>query len=137
MGLMFNSEEHIALAKALRVRSYAAIGLIECCIHLAAVEAPRGNIGKLANDSIALGVDWAGNPDLLVEGLLSSGFFSAHLEFRLVIKRWNEIAPDECQRALAFKHTDLWDGTKPVFNQHLRISGSTCRERRRARRWRA
>lgn len=46
------------LAELLKIPRYAAVGLVECLWHLTAVQAPRGDIGKLTDQEIAEGVFW-------------------------------------------------------------------------------
>lgn len=46
------------LAELLKIPRYAAVGLVECLWHLTAVQAPRGDIGKLTDQEIADGVFW-------------------------------------------------------------------------------
>jgi hypothetical protein len=60
------------LMRKLKIRRCMAVGILESLWHLTAREAPRGDIGKLSNERIAIGIDWGGDADRLVEALVDS-----------------------------------------------------------------
>lgn len=89
------------LCRALRIPPYAAVGLLECLWHLTAKEAPRGDIGKLSNEDIALGIDWDGDSDQLIDALVATGWVKAKEGFRLVIHDWHEHANESVKKFIA------------------------------------
>ena len=70
------------LMEKLNVPRYVAVGIMESIWYLTAREAPRGDIGKLSNERIAIGIDWRGatnksrrdEADRLVNALVESGW---------------------------------------------------------------
>jgi hypothetical protein len=91
------------LVRALKVPQYAAVGILESLWHLTAREAPEGNIGKLSNEDIAAWMDWEGDPDQLITGLVSSGWIDEVTGSRLLIHDWYEHADDATKLAIKRK----------------------------------
>lgn len=89
------------LMRALAIPQYGAIGILESLWNLTSREAPAGNIGKLSNEDIALQIDWQGNPDELIQGLLAAGWLDIDEELRLFVHDWHEHADDAVDNALA------------------------------------
>ena len=60
-----------------------------------AVNSPRGDIGRMDNESIAIECDWPADqdPDVLIDALEDTGWLDEHPEHRLVIHDWNDHAP--------------------------------------------
>ncbi len=71
-----------ALAEALGVRRPMAVGLIEMLIHFTAQYAPRGDIGRYDDKRIAAGLDWPGNPQKLIDGLVATRWVDRHARSR-------------------------------------------------------
>lgn len=91
------------LYMALKVPEYAAAGLLEMLWHLTAKEAPAGNIGKLDDEDIALGVGWDGEPQALIDALVSAKWLRRHAVHRLVVHDWSEHADDATKKLIARK----------------------------------
>lgn len=83
------------LQRVLQCREPLAVGILECLWHLAARETPRGDIGKLSNEDIALAIDWE-DGDALVAALVQCGWVDEHPVYRLVIHDWH----DHCDEAV-------------------------------------
>src|SRR4051794_3455837 len=86
------------LMRKLKIRRYHAVGILESLWHLTAREAPRGDIGKLRNERIAIGIDWGGDADRLVEALIEAGWIDSDDQHRLVIHDWPDHADDAVKK---------------------------------------
>lgn len=89
------------LMRALDIPLYIAVGLMESLWHLTARETPRGDIGKLSNEEIAMQLDWRGDPDILIQALLVSRWLDVTEELRLVVHDWHDHADDAVDNMLA------------------------------------
>ena len=67
------------LRRALGVSRPTAIGHLHMLWHWAAANSEDGDLSKLTPDDIAFIVDWEGEPDVLVSGLIAAGFVDADL----------------------------------------------------------
>lgn len=70
-----------------------AIGVLEKLWHTTIVSAPRGDIGRLDDDSIAEAIGWDGDASELVSILVDCGWVDRCCEHRLIIHDWHEHAP--------------------------------------------
>ena len=82
------AQRRLGLAKARDL-----IGLLEALWHLTIREAPRGDIGKLDNEAIAIELEWDGEPAHLIEVLTTSGWLNEDPEHRLLVHNWPKHAP--------------------------------------------
>jgi len=89
------------LCRRLDVPLYEAVGILETLWHLTATEAERGNIGKLTNEEIAIGIDYHGDEDALVESLVLCGWLDRDPVHRLLIHDWPDHATDSIHMKLA------------------------------------
>lgn len=62
------------LMRKLKIRRFMAVGILESLWHLTAREAPRGDIGRLSDERIAIGIDWGGDAHRLVSALIDAGW---------------------------------------------------------------
>lgn len=69
------------------------IGLLESLWHMAIREAPQGNIGRLDDETIAIGLEWDGDPEKLIEYLVETRWLDRDETHRLLIHDWHEHAP--------------------------------------------
>jgi hypothetical protein len=88
------------LCRLLDIRMYEAIGILESLWHLTAREAPQGDIGKLSNEDIALGLDWRDDPEKLITALLDARWLDMSRHVRLVVHDWHEHADESVKRKL-------------------------------------
>ena len=94
------------LMRRLNLPRYAAVGIMESLWHLTAKEAPRGDIGKLSNERIAIGIGWRGaanrgasqEADKLVCALVEARWIDVDDQWRLVIHDWPEHADDSVKK---------------------------------------
>ena len=91
----------IQLARRLGVSRSHAVGLLECLWHATATHAPEGDIGRWPNVRIAIALDWEGDADALVAGLIDAGFVEVHAQARLVVHDWHDHADQGVHRKLA------------------------------------
>lgn len=89
------------LCRKLQIPTYQGIGILEALWHLTAREAQRGDIGKLSNEDIALGIDYRGDPDELVTALIDCEWLEVHQIHRLLIHDWAEHADDAVKKRVA------------------------------------
>jgi hypothetical protein len=81
-------------AGRLEVSRPTAIGHLELFWHFVAKHAPRGNIGKFPNTSIARACDWTGDPEAFLQALLKSALIDASEEHRFLVHDWPEHCPN-------------------------------------------
>jgi len=81
------------LERSLEESKRGIVGLLELLWQGTARNAPRGNIGKFDNVEIAILCDWPGDPDDLVQILVSSGWLDESNEHRLLVHDWDEHCP--------------------------------------------
>lgn len=80
---------------------YQAIGLLEAVWHLAARETPRGDIGRLSNEDIALGIGWTDEPQALVDMLVEGKWLDRSDEHRLIVHDIHEHADEALRKLVA------------------------------------
>lgn len=71
-----------------------AKGVLEGLWHLTIREAFVGDIGRLTNDDIAIGLGWYGDADALVDALVRCGWLDEHPMYRLVVHDWHQWSPN-------------------------------------------
>lgn len=81
------------LARRLSLRTYETVGLLETLWIATQINCPRGDIGKLDNESIAIELDWPGDPHELVDALVDADWLDRCVDNRLVVHAWPEHAP--------------------------------------------
>ena len=101
------------LCRRLDIPLWQGVGLLESLWHLTAREAPRGNIGKLSNEDIALGIDYRGDEGKLLEALVETGWLDRHPVERLIVHDWSDHADDAIHARLARTHAFFSDGRVP------------------------
>jgi hypothetical protein len=108
------------LCRRLGLALWQGVGLLECLWQLTAREAPRGNIGKLSDEDIALGIDYRGKEGEMIQALVDSGWLDRHPEERLVVHDWADHADDAVQMRLARNREFFVGGRAPKLS---RLSG--------------
>lgn len=71
-----------------------AVGILERLWHAAMTSAPRGDIGRFADDVIAELIAWHGDAEWLVQTLVDTGWLDRCSVHRLIIHDWREHAPN-------------------------------------------
>lgn len=100
------------LCRRLNIRLWQAVGILESLWALTARECPRGDVGRLSDEDIALGIDWVDEPAILIEALRSSGWIDEDSIDRLVIHDWYDHSDDSVHMKLARAHL-YFVGTVP------------------------
>ena len=93
------------------------VGTLELLWVATQVNAPRGDIGSLDSEEIAIECDWPGDPDRLVDALIETGWLDIHPTHRLVVHDWHEHAPRYVKGIAAKKggliETNATQGPRP------------------------
>lgn len=84
------------LCRKLDIPRWQGVGLLESLWHLCAKQTPRGDIGKLSDEDIALGIDYRGNEQPIIDALVHCGWIDRSDTFRLVVHDW----PDHCDDSI-------------------------------------
>ena len=102
------------LCRRLKIPVYVAVGILETLWHVTAKQTPRGDIGKLSDEEIAIGLDYP-ETDLpgLLAALIDCGWIDPDPTFRLVIHDWPEHADDAVHMRLARHRQTFAVGVTP------------------------
>jgi len=115
----------LALAKALNMRPYEALGLLEALLDWTFQYAVRGDIGRFSDAEIAAGIGYAGTPSRLVDALVVTRWLDACAQARLVVHDLAEHAPWSWRRSLQRRNVDFAVAVTPVAPE----SGGTKEDR--------
>ncbi len=105
------------LCRRLDLPLWQAIGLLESIWQLTAREAPRGDLGKLRNEDIALAIDYRGDEDAMIDALVSTGWLNLDPEARLVVHDWADHADDAVHMRLARARHYFVGGRAPKLSR--------------------
>jgi hypothetical protein len=89
------------LCRLLDLERWQGVGLLESIWNLAAKEAPRGDIGKLSDDDIALAIEYRGDETKLIEALVQARWIDRDPAERLVVHDWHEHCADSVHMQIA------------------------------------
>ena len=103
----------LRLMRALSIRRYEAVGILESLWHWTSRYAIRGDLGKYENQDIADGIDWAGDATVLVDALAASGWLDHAEGARLVIHDIQDHADNTWRQCLQDAGLTWWDDTPP------------------------
>ena len=112
------------LCRRMDIPLWQGVGLLEALWHLTARECPRGDIGRLSDEDIALGIDYRGDETALVQALIGAGWIDTNPECRLLIHDWSEHADMAVHLGLAKRVLLFADGMPPVI-PHNSFDGRT------------
>jgi hypothetical protein len=99
---------------------WQAVGLLETLWLLTARETPTGAIGRLTNEDIAVGLDYRGNADAMVDALVRAKWLDESPEYRLVVHDWFDHSDDTTHAKLARARQFFADGRAPKFTKLTR-----------------
>lgn len=109
------------LCRKLDIPLWQGVGLLESIWHLTAGEAPQGNIGKLSDEDIALGIDYRGNESEMIAALVHCVWLERSDKFRLVVHDWFDHCEDSVHMKLVRQGLSFVraDGTlmRPKFSR--------------------
>lgn len=96
--MLSNSFEHPKvrhLARLLKIPRLHAVGICGQLWNLTAKTAPQGNIGKFADEDLALSCDWDGDPKEFVGALVKCRLLDVHPDpkIRLLVHDWCDHMP--------------------------------------------
>jgi len=99
----------LALASFLAIDQAHAFGLLEALWHFTYHYAPRGDIGRFADDVIVGGMRTRIDPKLVIDALTKSGWIDKHPDpgVRLCIHDWQDHADDATKKKLERAHTAI------------------------------
>lgn len=99
-----------------------AVGLLERIWHVTMASAPRGDIGRLDDETIAEMVGWYGDAADLIELLTDTGWLDISDEFRLIVHDWHEHAPGFLRKNIDRKGGFLSDQNGSASNDDPQLS---------------
>lgn len=105
------------LCKRLSLPLWGGVGIMESLWALTAKEAPQGDVGKLSNEDIALGIDWDRDPKELIDALTFARWIDPSQAHRLVIHDWHEHSDDALDMKLARSGKRYATGFIPRMNK--------------------
>lgn len=114
------------LCRRMNIPLWQAIGLLESIWHLTAKEKPRGDLGRLSDEDIALAIDYRGEEAVVIEALVYAGWLDRDPIHRLVVHDWFDHADDAVHLKLARSLQFFVGGQVP------RLSRLGLKERERA-----
>lgn len=117
MRQALNHSKMKRLCRRMDIPQWQGVGLLESIWHLTARETPRGDIGKLSDEDIALAIDYHGDETKLIEALASAGWLDRHPEARLVVHDWHEHADDSVNMRLARARQFFVTGQSPKLSK--------------------
>jgi hypothetical protein len=91
----------LALASALRIPIYSAVGLLEMLWHWTSRYAQAGDIGRHPDAAICAGVGWHGGTSRLIMALVECGWLDADPTHRLLVHDWQDHADQTVRRYLS------------------------------------
>lgn len=93
-------------------------GLLEVMWLVAARETPRGDIGQMDNETIAIELEWDGDPDYLVEALVETRWLDHHPEHRIIVHDWADHAA-RFVHGVASKKGGIIESTVDDYSERL------------------
>lgn len=89
------------LQRRLGLRLWQARGLLDTLWAFCKANCPAGDIGRFTNEEIAIGLDWEGDHDALVDALVATRWLDEHDLHRLIVHDWHEHCEDTVHKLLA------------------------------------
>ena len=105
------------LCRRLNIHAWQAVGLLESLWHLTARETPRGDIGKLSDDDIAIGIDYHGDAVDMLAALVDCRWLDVHPDHRLLVHHWPDHCDDSVNMKLARAKQFFADGSAPKLTR--------------------
>jgi hypothetical protein len=104
------------LCRYLGVRTFEAVGILESTWHLTARETPRGDIGKLSDEDIAIDYH-PGRETELIDALVKAGWLDRSTKHRLLVHDWHQHADDTVDVKLARSGETYANGSLPRMSK--------------------
>jgi hypothetical protein len=109
------------LGRKLNLPHYACVGILETLWYLTARQTPQGDIGRISDEEIAVGIDFAGDPAHLIQSLVDSRWLDRSDEHRLIVHDWHEHDDDGVK--LRLKRAEL-----PFLSVRKETEPEFCRD---------
>jgi hypothetical protein len=125
------------LALALDIQIPHALGIAEALFDITARLAPRGDIGRLTDEDIALAMFSTHDPPQLVRALHESGWLDADPVHRFIVHDWHDHADDATDSKVGRSGLDYASGSPPrlrKMNTKDREQVTSIREEKAAER---
>lgn len=90
----------LELQERLACSKREAVGILELLFHFTARYAPRGDVGRWSDARIATACDWPGEPSVLVDALVDSGWLDRDEAHRLLVHDFHDHADQAVKKAL-------------------------------------
>ena len=105
------------LAQALGIAPCYALGVAEAMWHVAGEQSPNGAIGRMRNADLAMEMFFDGDPDVLVEALVTAELLDRDPVHRLIVHDWHIHSDDATDNKLT-RSTQLYaNGSIPRMNR--------------------
>lgn len=117
VGMKYGTIRHpklLALATALEMRPFEALGLLEALLDWTYHYATRGDVGRFSDADIAAGIGYPGDPVRLVAVLVTTRWLDRCAAARLVVHDLAEHASWSWRRTLQRRHIDFAAVVPPV-----------------------
>lgn len=82
------------LCRKLGIPLWQAAGLLEMIWHVTARQTPRGDIGKLSDEDIAIAIEYHEDERIMITALIESGWLDRDKTHRLIVHDWPDHAED-------------------------------------------
>ncbi|MFP4501187.1 MAG: hypothetical protein ACLFTT_09330 [Candidatus Hydrogenedentota bacterium] len=106
----------VRLAKALGVRRYVAVGVLQTLWDWAGRFCPDGDVGRHGLDVLADGIDYEGDGETLVSALEESGWIDRDGN-RVLLHDWAMHCEDSIHRTLVRRRAYFADGSMPKLTK--------------------
>lgn len=109
------------LKQRLKLAQFQAIGLLESLWLMTTENAPQGDIGKLTNEEICIGLEWDGDPEKLISELVACRWLDECQNHRLVVHDWYEEGPSWLLGNLKRTGKSPYIATPPDYSENTAV----------------
>lgn len=95
----------------------STVGYLELLWHFVRDYAPRGDIGRMTDEQIAVACGWEDTPKTFTVAMVDAGYLDRSESHRLVVHDWSEHADDGVHALLARRVECFADGKAPKLNK--------------------
>ncbi len=101
------------LQRKLKLALWEARGLLDTLWYFTAQNCPAGDIGRFSDEEIAIGIDWKGDAEKLINALTETRWIDRNDSCRLSIHDWPEHCEESVHKHLARRGLYFADGSVP------------------------
>jgi hypothetical protein len=117
------------LAMLLHISPCFALGVVESLWHVTAEQTPAGDIGKMADEDIAMEMFYDGDASALVEALISANLLERSVTHRLIVHDWHAHSDDATDNKLARSGIRYANGESPRMKRLSKQERAKAEER--------